>query len=147
MFKSVMSRKVWQITNNQITQTERAPQEECSVSFLSNSLMNVSYRIKKGIFSTLYPNNRNEHRWTIGKETQDNSCAHVYSPGYRYEVTDSLYGAADIGGRYGLVPGPIRVLSARQARAAAVVFTPRSSGQPIGWRCLTFHFLIPFLVQ
>ena len=79
---------------------------------------------------------RNEHRWTIGKETQDNSCAHVYSPGYRYGVTDSLYGAADIGSRYGLVPGPIRVLSARQARAAAVVFTPQSSGQPIGWRCL-----------
>ena len=57
MFKSVLSRKVWQITNNQITWTERAPQEGCSVSFLSNSLMNVSYRIKKGIFSTLYPNN------------------------------------------------------------------------------------------
>ena len=83
---------------------------------------------------------RNEHRWTIGKETQDNSCAHVYSPGYRYGLTDSLYGAADIGSRYGLVPGPIRVLSARQARAAAVVFTPRSSGQPIGWRCLNFPF-------
>ena len=49
-------------------------------------------------------------------------------------MIDSLYGAADIGCWYGLVPGPIRVLCARQARAAAVVFTPRSSGQPIGWR-------------
>ena len=96
------------------------------------------YNRTSGALCQKTPKLRKEHRRTSasGMETQDSSCVHLYSPGYRYRINDGLYGAADIGGRYGLVLGPIRVLSARQARAVAVVFTPWSSGQPIGWRCM-----------